>query len=202
MQLSLGKLRQNKRNKTKLWGGFYGWIISSKMKITQSKKQLTFWRTLLIFGFVVCGPSSVKKMCLLILQAAFFLSTGGFLFSSLLLPAYGAWPCFSFTTLSNLPRQKNIGVLMEALIVFNTLKGCLASVWGLTWAVNHVSDREHPMPPQPAPPQAPQHPAHDCEEISNLNSTVLHNHSLSPKNDNFVIIYSAHDVQNPYTNIN
>lgn len=131
MQLSLGKLRQNKRNKTKLWGGFYGWIISSKMKITQSKKQLTFWRTLLIFGLVVCGPSSVKKMCLLILQAAFFLSTGGFLFSSLLLPAYGAWPCFSFTTLSNLPRQKNIGVLMGGPDCFQHTKGlsslCLRS---------------------------------------------------------------------------
>ncbi len=97
-------------------------------------------------------------------------------------------------------KTKNIEMLMEALIVFNTLKRCLASVWGLTWAVNHVSGRERPMPPQPAPPQAPQHPAHDCEEISPLNSTLLH--SLSPKNDTFVIIYSAHDVQNPYTNIN
>lgn len=125
----------------------------------------------------LCGlwPIISKEDVLVDFAGCFFSSLGRL--SVRLTPSASVWSLalFQLHNAVKPAKTKNTGMLMEALTVFSTLKSCLASVWGLTWAVDHVLDRGHPTPPHPAPPRAPQHPAHDCEEIS----TVLHNHSLS-----------------------
>ncbi len=201
MQLSLGKLRQNKRNKTKLWGGFYGWIISSKMKITQSKKAhflkdfVDLW---------LCGLwSIISKEDVLVDFAGCFFSFHGRL-SVLLTPSASVWSLALFqlhNTVKPAKTKKHWGV-NGGPDCFQHTKGlsslCLGSYLGC----------EPRLRPRASHASSTGTSASSSTSSSwlwrdqHLNSTVLHNHSLSPKNDNFVIIYSAHDVQNPYTNIN
>lgn len=125
----------------------------------------------------LCGLCSIisKEDVLVNFTGCFFSFLGRF--SVLLTPSASVWSLalFQLHNAVKPAKRKSIWMLTEALILFSALKGCLASVWGLTWAVDHVSDREHPTPPQPAPLQAPQHPAHDCEHSSHLNGTVLYN---------------------------
>lgn len=116
----------------------------------------------------LCGFWSIisKKDVLVDLAGCFFSFLMGL--SVLLTPPACVWTlaCFQLHNAVKPAKTKSIWMLTEPLIIFKAVKLCLASVWGLTWAVDHVSGREHPTPPQPAPPQAPRHPAHDCQQSS------------------------------------